>query len=386
MYYDYYVYYLSYLSSLYNGYPVILRITVVMVVLFALIALFGMCRLLFTGYRLNKAARRKDEMMKEYADKLRFIMNSAINYDVEELEELLEVDQIKNRSWTFDLFTDLILEVRDALEQKQALNLINYKNCLEAMKLMPFWEKRLCTSVIMVRKNALQTIGLLNNGLNTGLISKSVFHKNKHLRKAARNVHTDLDSYNPFRFMEDNFDESFTQLDKIRLHATLVKRYNEGKLPNLLRWINNSKNSNYISFIIHEIGFFDQYEAYATLLEMLDKQENRDVRMQLIKTLGTLGITDSIPYLTARYALESTAIRETIIKTLGVLRGEEALQFLLDTYAHTYDDHLKIVIARSIIKYGKEGDENLIRLQDEAKDQEKVIIRQVFAEQLIVKA
>lgn len=386
MYYDYYRYYLSYLSSLYNGYPLVVRITVVMVIFFAFVVLFGIWRLLFTGYKLNKAASRKDKMGQEYQDKLTFIISSDINYDVEELEELLEFDQKKNKSWKFDLFTDLILDVRDTLEKKQTLNLINYKNCLEAMKLMPFWEKRLRSSEIKVRKNALQTVGLLNNGLNTGLISKSVFHKNKHLRKAARNVHTDLDSYNPFRFMEENFDESFTQLDKIRLHATLVKRYNEGKLPNLLRWINNSKNSNYISFIIQEVGFFEQFEASPTLLEMLDKQEHRDVRMQIIQTLGNLRYTTSIPHLTLRYALESTPIREVIVKTLGVLRGEGGLQFLLDTYDHTYDDHLKIVIARSIRKYGREGDENLRRLQNKAKEQEKVIIRQVFAEQLIIKA
>lgn len=228
MYYDYYLYYLS---SLYNGYPLIIRVTVVMVMLFALIAFFGICRLFFTGYKINIAARRKDRVIKEYRDKLHFIMNAETNYDVHELEELLAYNFKTNKPWKFELFTELILEVRDALEVKKTLNLINYKNCLETLKLMAFWEKRLRTSELMVRKNALQTVGLLNNGLNTGLISKSVFHKNKHLRKAARNVHTDLDSYNPFRFMEDNFDESFTKLDKIRLHATLVKRYNEGRLP-----------------------------------------------------------------------------------------------------------------------------------------------------------
>jgi hypothetical protein len=386
MYYDYYLYYLSYLSSLYNGYPLVVRITVVMIMVFALVVLFGIFRLFFTGYKLNKAANRKDKMEQEYQDKLAFIMRSDINYDVEELEELLEFDQKKSKSWRLDIFTDLVLDVRDTLAEKQVLNHLNYKNCLEALKLMPFWEKRLRTSEIVVRKNALQTIGLLNNGMNTGLISKSVYHKNKHLRKAARNVHTDLDSYNPFRFMEENFDESFTQLDKIRLHATLVKRYNEGKLPNLLRWLNNSKNSNYISFIIQEVGFFEQFDASPTLLDMLDKQEHRDVRMQIIRTLGNLGYTESVTNLTKRYALESSPIREVILKTLGVMRGDESLQFLLDTYPHTHDDHMKITIVRSIRKHGRIGEESLHVLQKEAKDQEKVIIHQVFAEQHIIKA
>lgn len=380
MYYDYYLYYLS---SLYNGYPLIIRVTVVMVMLFALIAFFGICRLFFTGYKINIAARRKDSVIKEYRDKLHFIMNAETNYDVHELEELLAYNFKTNKPWKFELCTDLILEVRDALEAKKTLNLINYKNCLETLKLMTFWEKRLRTSELMVRKNALQTVGLLNNGLNTGLISKSVFHKNKHLRKAARNVHTDLDSYNPFRFMEDNFDESFTKLDKIRLHATLVKRYNEGRLPNLLRWINSSKNSNYISFIIQEVGFFGQYEASPDLLAMLDKQENKDVRIQLIHTLGTLAYGPAVEHLKQRYELESTPVREAIVISMGTMKGDDALQFLLKTYERTYDDSLKIMIARSIKKHGSMGEENLLMLQNKANESEKIIIRQVFAEQLI---
>ncbi|MGA6119800.1 HEAT repeat domain-containing protein [Sphingobacterium anhuiense] len=380
MYYDYYLYYLS---SLYNGYPLIIRVTVVMVMLFALIAFFGICRLFFTGYKINIAARRKDSVIKEYREKLHFIMNTDKNYDVHELDELLACNLKTNKPWKFELFTELILEVRDALEVKKTLNLINYKNCLETLKLMTFWEKRLRTSELMVRKNALQTVGLLNNGLNTGLISKSVFHKNKHLRKAARNVHTDLDSYNPFRFMEDNFDESFTKLDKIRLHATLVKRYNEGRLPNLLRWINSSKNSNYISFIIQEVGFFGQYEACPDLLAMLDRQENKDVRIQLIHTLGTLAYGPAIENLKQRYELESTPVREAIVISMGAMKGDDALQFLLETYERTYDDSLKIMIARSIKKHGSMGEENLLMLQNKANESEKIIIRQVFAEQLI---
>ncbi|UZJ65653.1 HEAT repeat domain-containing protein [Sphingobacterium sp. KU25419] len=382
MYFDYYLYYLT---SLYHGYPLIIRVTVVLIMFFAFTSLFGICRLIFTGYKLNIADRRKDQLIQKHRDKLTFIMSQETNYDVDEVEELLACDLKGNKPWKCELFTDLILEVRDTLEMKKTLNLINYKNCLEVLNLMPFWEKRLRTSEITVLRNALQTVGLLNNGLNTGLISKSVFHKNKHLRKAARNVYTDLDSYNPFRFVEDNFDESFTKLDKIRLHATLVKRYSQGKLPNLLRWINSSKNNNYINFIIQEVGFFRQHEASPDLLDMLDKKENREIRIQLIHTLGTLDYVPAIAKLKQRYALESTPVREAILKSLGVMKGDECLEFLLSTYEKTFDDSLKITIARAIKKHGRKGEENLMILQNKADESEKLIIRQVFAEDLIIK-
>ena len=95
---------------------------------------------------------------------------------------------------------------------------------------MGFWEKRIRYSSYDKKKEALLVIGEFDNGVNTGILSKSMFHKNKEIRKVARDLYTKLDRYNPFRFMEENFDEEFTQLDKLRLHSTLIKRSNEGRL------------------------------------------------------------------------------------------------------------------------------------------------------------
>ena len=384
MYSDYYLYYLSYLSSLYNGYPLIVRITVVIVTILVFITIFGIVRLLVIGYKINKRDKRREKVKEQFEEKLTFIMSNEINYDIEEIKNLLDYDEKKSKKWRSEMLTDLVLSVRDDLNKKGKLNQINYRNCLESLRLMGFWEKRVRTAGLSKRREALQTMGALDVGINTGALSKSVFHKNSYLRKTARNIYTDQDTYNPFRFMEENFDESFTQLDKIRLHATLVKRSQEGKLPNLLRWVNNSKNSNYIAFIIQEIGFFKQYEAAPSLLAMLDKQENRDVRMQIILTLGELGYYECVTDLIQRYALESTPVREAISKTMGKIQGEETLRFLVDAYQNTDDDNFKLSIVRAIKNHGKDGEASLNMLKEKARKEEQIIINQVFAENIVI--
>lgn len=384
MYSDYYLYYFSYFSSLYYGYPLIVRITVVLVMILAFITLFGIIRLLVIGYKINKREKRQKKVKKQFEEKLVFVMSNAVNYDIEEIEQLLEHDVKKTKRWKSEMLTDLVLSVRDAQNKAGKLNHINYKNCLETLRLMGFWEKRTRTSGLSKRKEAMQTMASLDVGINTGALSKSIFHKNSYLRKTARNVYTDQDSYNPFRFMEENFDESFTQLDKIRLHATLVRRAKEGKLPNLMRWVNNSKSSNYIAFITQEICFFKQHEAAPSLLKMLDKQENRDVRIQIILTLGELGYYECIGELVQRFTLESTPVREAIVKTFGKLQGDTTLNLLLEAYQNTDDDNFKIAIVRAISAHGAVGKTNLIRLKERAKKDEEVIINQVFAENLVV--
>ncbi|MGJ1408399.1 HEAT repeat domain-containing protein [Sphingobacterium thalpophilum] len=390
MYYDYYLYYVSYLGALYNGYPLVVRITAVMVLALLTIVLFGIARLLYIGYRISRSEKQRKKIRAHFDERLVFVMTAKNNYDVDEIRELLHYDVTRSKKWKADVLTDIVLTVKNESVKNGNLNELNYRNCLEALRLMGFWEKRMRTPVLPKRREALQVVGDINNGVNSGILSKSMFHKDKDLRKTARDLYASQESYNPFRFMEENFDEAFTQLDKLRLHATLVKRSQEIKLPNLLRWINNSRHVNYIQFIIQEIGFFKQLEACPALLEMLSTQENRDIRAQIILTLGELQYNEGVKELVARFPLESAAVREAIVKAMARLRSDQVIPFLTDTYSYSDDDDLKIAIARSIKAHGKEGEILLLRLQEEAilqsRDKEKILLNQVFAERFVISA
>lgn len=355
MYYDYFLYYLSYLDSLYNGYPLIIRMTVVMVMLLAAIAVLGFIQLLFVGYRVKRRERKEKEAREYFEDRLSFVMKSKTVYELEEVKELLHYEGKKVKSWKADILTDIVLSVKDTVNKEEGVNEINYKNCLEVLSIMGFWENRIKKSGLSKRREALQVMGQIDNGVNVGTLSKSTFHKNKHLRKTARELYTEYDNYNPFRFMEDNFDESFTSLDKLRLHSTLIKRDKESKLPNLLRWVNSSKNTDYIIFIIKEISFFKQYETIPTLIMMLEKQENKEVRAQIVHTIGDLGSSEYVSYLIDRFALESTLVREAIITAIGKIKGNTSLSFLIKNYESSEDTNLKMLIARAIKNHGDEG-------------------------------
>lgn len=385
MYYDYYIYYFSYLSSLYSGYPLIIRLTVFMVVILAILVLFGIIRIFYIGYKINKKEKEIKNIRDHFEDRLRFVMESPTFYEVMEIRELLNLSGNDSKKWKIEILTDVILDIKNTVFKEGVLNEINYKNCLEAFRLMNFWEKKIRHSNLQQRRHALQVVGEMNNGVNTGVLSKSTYHHDDLLRKTARDVYTSQDAYRPFRFMEESFDESFTQLDKLRLHATLIKRSKEDKLPNLLRWINNSKNPNYTIFLLKEVAYFKQTEAIATLIAMLDKQENRDIRATIVITLGELGCNSCVQSLINRYPLESSNVREAIIHTMGLLKGAHALEFLNEAYHASSEGNLKLIIARAISGHGVEGENLLLSLNKEAKtsffDKEITILNQVLTEQ-----
>src|SRR5690606_29604987 len=179
------------------GYPLIIRVTVIVVAILAFITVFGVIRLLFIGYKINKRDKRRRDVEEQFESKLAFVMSNEVNYDIEEIKNLLKYDQKKEKKWKSEILTDLVLSIRDDLNKGEKLNHLNYRNCLENLRLMPYWEKRVKIAGLSKRKEALQIIGSLDVGINTGTLSKSVFHKNSYLRKTARNVYTDQDTYNP---------------------------------------------------------------------------------------------------------------------------------------------------------------------------------------------
>lgn len=384
MYYDYYLYNLTYFVSLYSGYPLIVRMTVIMVLVLLLISIVGFLQLLFVGYKINKRDRRIKDTRQHFEDRLVFVMNNDTNYAIEEVKELLQYDVKNTKNWKADVLTDIVLSVKNLLNKEGKLNTINYKNCLEALRIMGFWEKRIKKSGLNNRRKALEVVGEIDNGVNIGTITKSTFHKNKYLRKTARDLYTSFDNYDPFKFMEENFDESFTNLDKLRLHSTLIKRDKEVKLPNLLRWVNNSKNPNYIIFLLKEVAFFRQYEAISTLMIMLDKYENNEVRAQIVYTLGELGATECVSDLVSRFSLESRLVRDAIIVAMGKIRTDISLDFLIKMYEFTEESNMKMLIARSIKNHGTEGVNALRSFQRNVKDKvtEELLLEHVISEVL----
>ncbi|MCI0921250.1 HEAT repeat domain-containing protein [Sphingobacterium rhinopitheci] len=386
MYFDYYLYYLSYFGSVFSGYPLIIRLTVIMVAILAIVTLIGFISLILAAYKVNRRDKRIKVTTDFFEDKLFFIMKSKTNYELSEIKELLQYEVSRTKSWRGDILTDIVLNVKNTLDKEGSLNKINYKTCLEALRIMGFWEKRIKRSRLSRRREAMLVVGQIDNGVDIGTLHRSTFHKDKHLRKTARELYTGNDNYDPFKFMEDNFDESFTQLDKLRLHSTLIKRDKEVKLPNLLRWINNTKNIDYITFILREVAFFKQHEAIPTLLLMLDKQENVLIRAQIVKTIGNLGDLECIPYLINRFSIESTLVRDAIIVALGTLKDETSLNFLTETYKSTEESNIKMVIARAIKNHGEQGKRILNNLQQNAKNNqvEDTLLNHVISEREIL--
>lgn len=73
---------------------------------------------------------------------------------------------------------------------------------------------------------------------------------------------------------------------------------------------------------------------------------------------------------------------------MGHLQGGESLRFLVEAYRSTEDVNSKLVIARAIKNHGEQGNQELLRLQQEAhvqsNENENTLLNQVFSEAVVL--
>ncbi len=131
-----------------------------------------------------------------------------------------------------------------------------------------------------------------------------------------------------FKFLENNFDKDFNALDAVRLHDSLKERDAIRPLPLLTKWLKNSDNQDFQTFIIREIGYFNQRETAPFLTQMFKTSNSDLVKSEISNTLGILNYEEAVDELAEEYPYNNTVVQEAIIDMMGKIKSKESFEFL----------------------------------------------------------
>lgn len=228
------------------------------------------------------------------------------------------------------------------------LNVNNYKETLKAFNLPSFWEDQLKSSNLKDEGTALRILDDMSGDASSSAISNKTGSQNNNLRKHAKSIFMKFDSNDAFRFLDDDFDKDFNALDQVRIHDALKDKFKTRSLPLLMRWVNTAKDESFKSFLIQEIGYFQQKESADQLLEVFEDSSSAMVKSQIAKTLGKLDYKPALPVLIYGFKYNSTQVQHSIIYALGEIGGSEALDFLEKVYSQTHNKETLIEILKNI--------------------------------------
>jgi len=345
---SFFKFYFYYLDALFTGFPLVIRAATLLVMLMAIIIFVGLYRFLFSIYKIKRQKRRKEKIRNLYEANIREIVFSPQTLSDEEIRDRLGVvEKGAFKEWESRYITDLLLAVKNEKESSY-LNEENYAEVIRLFSLVIFWDSQLHKRSLKKNKRALRRLINISQNIPEGIFTH-LHHTNNHdLRKHAKYGHMQLSAHNPFKFLDEDFDQRFNSLDEIRIHAALKAR--EKRLPLLIRWVHNTQNDSYKCFLIEEIGLFNQTECAPQLMDMFKEAKSDQLKAAIAKTLGMLNCEGAVTVITSEYGLCSEPVQLSIIDALESIASRQALVFLENECYKTLNDELFIKIVRSIYR------------------------------------
>ncbi len=349
---DYYLYYIYY-SFL--GMPFIIRVSIISLSIF--VPLYLLCgyvyyRLIRRGHRIKKIDK---DLEANYREVLQFIITSIKTLLPEDLDRLLPPQLKRLNNIEIDRFTRLACTISKENEHAY-INFENNKVLLDYLNIRQYWEKRLKHGSTMQKRNSLLRLDELNVRVSGALLMDLTYNRNVFLRKRSRSSFLNLTHSNPYKFLEEGFDDALNNWDKIEMHDILEKRANKSTLPNLARLALRSDDIGFQCFMVDEIAYFKQKENIPSLVKLVkDTGTNSVLLMHCIKALGHMQCQEIEPELFRIYPMQAQYVQQAIIEAIVKFKTGEALPSLIDAFKNAVDDERRIFILSAIYNYGEEG-------------------------------
>ena len=343
-------FYLYYLDSIFVGYPFIIRTTVTLVMLLITLYVIAMLKILITERRRNREINRQEKISETYKSKLMSVLLTDKDMSYYEVKDIVNPNDHVFKNWEKEYLTFLIVEIKE----NPSLNENNYRHILGIFPVTEFWEKKIQVNDIAVNKNALRTLNQIKEGVSGSFFTKKINSNDATLRKHIKSEYLKYASNDAFKFLENNFDKDFNALDAVRLHDSLKERDAIRPLPLLTKWLKNSDNQDFQTFIIREIGYFNQRKTAPFLIQMLKTSNSDLVKSEISNTLGVLNYEEAVDELAEEYPYNNTVVQESIIDMMGNIKSKNSFEFLKKIYPETKNGETMIKVIKNMYKIDKQ--------------------------------
>ena len=343
-------FYLYYLDSIFSGYPFIIRTTVFLVMLLVTLYVIAILRILIRERTRNKSLKRQEKISETYKSKLISVLLTAKDMSFYEVKDILNPNDNALKNWEKKYLTYLIIGIKN----NPGLNENNYKHVLEIFPVTDFWEKKIQQNDVSENINALRILDQIKEGISGSFFTKKINSNDATLRKHIKSEYLKYASNDAFKFLENNFDKDFNALDAVRLHDSLKERNAIRPLPLLTKWLKNSDKQDFQTFIIREIGYFNQRKTAPFLIQMFKTSNSDLVKSEISNTLGVLNYEEAVDELAEEYHYKNTVVQESIIDMMGKIKSKESFEFLKKIYPETQNGETMIKVIKNMYKIDKQ--------------------------------
>ncbi len=364
----FYIYYFYYS---FIGYPFLLQFAVFFLFVFSLAIIIAAGRFSWVILDHYRKKRFQQRLYYRYLTPVTEVITARENFVLQDIAPVIRCNVKNLKAREKRILTNILLRIRN---REKRINEENFRVVVDYFEIRQFWEKKMRHGRTAMKLKALRKLDELNIAAQGSIISPLTYSRNPQVRKKARVFYMLFSKTNPFKFLEEDFDPSFDNWDKVEIHRVLVQR--EDQLPLISQWLKKSDNPAYQAFMIDEIRFFNQQRCIPYLLETI-RGHDAFLRERCIEALAAMDYKAAEADFMREYPLQPLGVQKSIIRAIRMFQTGKALFFLEDAYRVTPDVDLKMLILRAVLNYGAAGKELFYMMQHKAPQKERVFFDHV---------
>jgi hypothetical protein len=322
--------------------------------------------ILFNRNLMKVIEQRKQALREQYQGQLVDYLFSTNNVQVIPAEMGRIATSAFNRKILIDQMIDLSINLMGDAKDKLRMLFLALK--LDKDSIKKAYNIKWHIKIKGFRELAFMNITEANNQIIRCLQSKNDILRMESQLALVRLNHTDS-----FGFL-DHLEKPFTIWEQLTVYETIM--FHNLPIPQFDRWL-YSKNNTIVLFALRMIDIFKQRETYPTLFWLL-VNEDPEIRILTIQTIGNLKIKEALPHLTRLYKNEIYPNCLAIVQAIGKMPDESVLNFLKLVIDKEEDVQLQIEAAMAINNMGIPGQQALEKLMQSDYKNYQIIIKHVL--------
>ncbi|MGK7392693.1 MAG: HEAT repeat domain-containing protein [Candidatus Cyclobacteriaceae bacterium M2_1C_046] len=299
-----------------SEFPVLIKVMILLSLLFSAITI-----LLFFFMLINRLFDNYQNKRKSYYEKkaIAHIISFLFNEEEWNIKRLKQVRRkYLGTKFQREVFLSCLTKFQIRIVGKDAERLRKF---YIGLKLHRRSLKKLNSTSWTVTAKGLIELAEMDMKEYTPLIRRYINHRNPVIRAEAQVALIQLQSANPFEFL-NHLEEPLLDWQQVQL-AHVSEQLKATALPDFKQWLDH-KEVTVVIFCLRMISLHNQRNASRDLVNMLYRNSSSPkVYGAVIFAIGQLDLHEASDYLQSAFPYENPYIRQEITNTLGILNNME---------------------------------------------------------------
>lgn len=355
-------YYYYYFEHAYAEYAFVVQVSYFMSV-FSVVSIFVMFLIMLSIWeRRSRHKRYRRKYAKYHEPRFEQVLNAPTKLTQAECHDLVQRRPTERlKKWQYREQLGLITDIYERLRQEKTTEEVrrvfycNVRVLIAYLGIDVYMEDLLREGVRADRLYIMQVTQQFHLKVAESTLSRLYDCKIAALRKTVRIYYMWMSREDPFRFLEEGYDNDFVLIDTLMIHHVFAMRRGAGKpLPPLLPYAESCTDENLRATMICEVGWWSSDEEVHEVKRYFNSS-NELCRASAFSTVGQRRYVPLEGELIKAFSQQTEDLRRVVLRSVAAIGSGKAIDFFEKVACQTSSDTTRRCALYCLWHYGPAG-------------------------------